>query len=60
MKIGLPEVYDSNNMRAKIVDYGENVVYTFPCKQQRLIISMLEKVRQILVKPISMLTAVHV
>ena len=53
-------MYDSNNMRAKIVDYGENVGYTFPYKQQRLIINMLEKVRQILVKPISMLTGMHV
>ena len=40
-------------MRAKIVDDGENVGYAFPYKQQRLIINMLEKVRPILVKAIS-------
>ena len=56
----VPEIYDCNNMTTKIVDDGENVGYTFPYKQQRLIINMPEKVRPISEKTISMLTVLHV
>ena len=46
----LSEMYNCNNMRAKIIDDGENVGYTFLYKKQRLII-MLDKARPISVKP---------